>query len=181
MLKTALIVVAIVIAALLAYAAIRPDTFSVQRSTRVNAPPAMIFAIVNDFHRWTEWSPWEKLDPAMTRTLSGAASGPGAVYEWRGNGKVGAGRMEILASAPASAPTSTRQVTMKLDFIKPFEGHNIAEFTLVPQGAGTDVTWAMHGPTPFISKLMQVFVNMDSMIGKDFAAGLANLKARAEK
>ena len=175
MLKTILVIVAILIAAILAYAATKPDIFSVQRSARVNAPPAKIYAIVNDFHRWIDWSPWEKLDPAMTRTLSGAASGLGAVYEWRGNGKVGAERMEITESVPAS------KVGIKLDFIKPFEGHNIAEFTLVPQRDLTQVTWTMHGPTPFVSKLMQVFVSLDTMIGKDFESGLANLKTLAEK
>ena len=175
MIKAVAIVVVVLIVGLLYFAAIKPDTFSVQRSTTIKAPPEKLYAIVNDFHRWTDWSPWEKLDPLMTRTHSGAASGTGAVYEWRGNAKVGAGRMEITESVPAS------KVGIKLDFIKPFEGHNIAEFTLVPQGAGTDVTWAMRGPTPFVSKLMQVFVNLDSMIGKDFESGLANLKALAEK
>ena len=177
MLKTILIVVAIaiVIAAILAYAATKPDTFSVQRSARIKAPPETIYAVINDFHRWIEWSPWERLDPSMTRTQSGAPSGTGAVYEWSGNGKVGAGRMEIKESVPAS------RVGIQLDFIKPFEGHNITEFTLVPQGDATQVTWSMHGPTPFISKLMQVVVNMDTMIGKDFEAGLANLEALTEK
>lgn len=175
MLRIILIVVAIVIAALLAYAATRPGTFSVQRSARITAAPDTLYALVNDFHRWTDWSPWEKLDPLMTRTHSGAASGTGAVYEWRGNGKVGAGRMQITESVPAS------KVGIKLDFIKPFEGHNITEFTLVPHGDTTEVTWAMHGPTPFVSKLMQVFVKPDTMVGKDFEVGLANLKALAER
>ena len=175
MLNTILIVVAVVIAAILTFAATKPGTFSVQRSARIKAPPEKLYAIVNDFHRWTDWSPWEKLDPLMTRTHSGAASGIGAVYEWRGNGKVGAGRMEITESVPAS------KVGIKLDFIKPFEGHNLTEFTLVPQGDSTLVTWSMRGPTPFVSKLMQVFVNLDAMIGKDFESGLANLKALAEK
>ena len=175
MLTTILIVVAIVIAAILAYAATKPGTFSVQRSARIKAPPDKLYAIVNDFHRWTDWSPWEKLDPLMTRTHSGAASGTGAVYEWRGNGKVGAGRMEIRQTVPASS------VVIQLDFIKPFEGHNTTEFTFMPQGDATEVSWSMRGPTPFVSKLMQVFVNLDTMIGKDFEAGLANLKALAEK
>ena len=158
MLQTILIVVAIVIAALLAYAATRPGTFRVQRSARINAAPATLYAIVNDFHRWIDWPPWEKLDPLMTRAHSGAASG---------NGMVGVGRMEITESVPA------RKVGIKLDFIKPFEGHNIAEFTLVPQGDATLVNWSMHGPTPFVSKLMQVFVNLDTMVGKDFESFLA--------
>ena len=111
----------------------------------------------------------------MKRTHSGAASGKGAVYEWEGNSKVGKGRMEIVDTSPPS------KVTVKLDFLKPFEGHNVAEFTLEPKGDSTNVTWAMHGPAPYISKLMAVFVSMDSMVGKDFEAGLANMKAAAEK
>ena len=175
MLKTIAVIVVILIAGVLAFAMSKPDTFSVQRAASMKAPPEKIFAVVNDFHRWTEWSPWEKLDPAMKRTQSGAPSGKGAIYEWDGNSKAGAGRMEIIESTPAA------KVGIQLDFIKPFEGHNIAEFTLAPQGETTDVTWTMHGPAPFISKLMQVFVSMDTMIGKDFEAGLANLKAVVEK
>jgi uncharacterized protein YndB with AHSA1/START domain len=175
MLKTILLVIVVLIAGVLAFALTKPDTFTVQRSTSIKAPPEKIFAVLNDFKRWPEWSPWEKLDPQMQRTQSGAASGKGAVYAWEGNSKVGAGRMEILDTA---APN---KVDIKLDFIKPFEGHNTATFTMQPQGDATNVNWAMTGPTPFVSKLMQVFVNMDTMIGKDFEAGLANLKALAER
>ena len=175
MLKTLLIAVVVVILGILAFAATRSDSFSVQRSTTIHAPADKVFALINDFHRWGEWSPWEKLDPALQRTFSGPAAGPGTVYEWTGNSKVGAGRMEILKAAPAS------KIDIKLDFIKPFEGHNVAEFTLTPQGENTQVDWVMHGPAPFISKLMGVFVSMDAMIGKDFEAGLANMKSAAEK
>ena len=175
MLKIIAIIVVVVIAGVLALAATKPNTFRVERSASIKAPPDKIFAVLNDFHRWTEWSPWEKLDPAMKRTQSGPANGTGAIYEWEGNSKVGAGRMEILESTPAS------KLGIKLDFIRPFEGHNIAEFTLQPQGESTNVTWTMNGPAPFVSKLMQVFVNMDTMIGKDFEGGLANLKALTEK
>ena len=175
MLKTIAIVTAVLIAAVLIYATTKPDTFSVTRSASIKAPAEKIFAVINDFHRWTDWSPWEKLDPAMKRTQGGPASGKGATYAWEGNSKAGAGRMEIIESTPSS------KVGIQLDFIKPFEGHNIAEFVLVPQGDTTNLTWTMHGPTPYISKLMQVFVSMDSLIGKDFEAGLANLKALAEK
>jgi len=175
MLKTILIAVVVVIAGILVFASTRPDSFSVQRTTTVHAPPDKVFALVNDFHRWGEWSPWEKLDPEMKRTFGGPAAGVGATYAWTGNSKVGEGRMEILNTAPA------RKLDIKLDFIKPFEGHNIAEFTLTPQGENTQVLWVMHGPAPFISKLMGVFVSMDTMIGKDFEAGLANMKAAAEK
>ena len=175
MLKTVLIVIIVLVAAVLGFAATKPDTFSVQRSTSIKATPEKIFAVINDFHRWPDWSPWEKLDPAMKRTQSGAASGKGAVYEWDGNSKAGAGRMEIIESTPPS------KLGIQLDFIKPFEGHNIAEFSLTPGADSTRVNWVMHGPTPFVSKVMQVFVSMDTLIGKDFEEGLANLKALAEK
>ena len=175
MLKTILIAVVVVIAGILVFASTRPEAFSVQRTTTIHAPADNVFALINDFHRWGEWSPWEKLDPEMKRTFSGPAAGVGTTYEWTGNSKVGAGRMEILRAAPAS------KVDIKLDFIKPFEGHNITEFTLTPQGDNTQVDWVMNGPAPFISKLMGVFVSMDTMIGKDFEAGLANMKSAAEK
>ena len=172
---TLALVFAAAVAALLIYAATRPDAFRVQRDTHIQAPPERVFALLNDFRRWSEWSPWEKLDPAMQRSHSGAAAGPGAVYAWQGNGKVGAGRMEIKQAA---AP---RNLSIQLDFIKPFAARNTSEFTLESQGAATHLVWAMHGPSPFISKLMGVFVSMDKMIGKDFETGLANLKAASER
>ena len=175
MFKTIAIVVVVVIAGVLAFAATRPDAFRVERSVSIKAGPDKIFPYLDDFNRWAAWSPWEKLDPSMKRSFSGAASGKGAAYAWEGNSKVGAGRMEIT---DATAPT---RLLIKLDFIRPFEGHNTAEYTLEPAGDTTKVTWAMFGPAPYISKLMGVFVSMDSMIGKDFEAGLANLKAAAEK
>ena len=175
MLKIIAIVLAVVVAAILGIAMTKPDSFSVQRKTSIQAPPDRIFPLIDDFHNWNAWSPWEKLDPAMNRTHSGAASGKGAVYEWDGNSKVGKGRMEITDVTPPS------KVGIKLDFIKPFEGHNVAEFTLEPQGDSTNVTWVMNGPTPFVSKVMQVFISMDKLIGKDFESGLANLKSISEK
>jgi uncharacterized protein YndB with AHSA1/START domain len=171
----AIIVVVVVIAAVLALAAMRPNEFSVQRSVSIKAPPERIYPMLIDFRQWPAWSPWEKLDPDMKRTLSGPTSGTGATYAWQGSGKVGAGRMEIKE---ADAPS---RVTIQLDFIKPFEGHNVTDFTLAARGEQTEVTWLMHGPAPFVSKLMGLFVDMDKMIGKDFEAGLANLKAATEK
>jgi uncharacterized protein YndB with AHSA1/START domain len=175
MLKTIGIVIVVLIAALLAYAATQPDTFRVQRAASIKAPPEKVFAVLNDFQRWETWSPWEKKDPAMKRTFSAVSGGKGAQYAWEGNREVGQGRMEIAESVAPS------RLAIKLDFVKPFEAHNIVEFTLEPKGDSTNVTWAMHGPMPYISKLVTVFVNMDSMVGKDFEAGLANLKTVAEK
>ena len=174
MFNTIAIAVVILFAALLGFAATRPDTFRVQRAKSIEAPPEEIFALIHDFHQWGSWSPYEKLDPAMKRTYSGATRGNGAVYAWDGNGKAGAGRMEITDTSPPS------QVTIKLDFIKPFKNHNIAEFTLESKGAFTNVTWAMHGPNPYIAKVMHLIFNMDRLIGKDFETGLANLKTAAE-
>jgi len=169
------IVLAIAIAVVLIFAATKPNRFSVQRATTVKAPPEIIFPLINDFHQWGNWSPYEQKDPAMKRTYCGAESGKGAIYAWDGNKNVGSGRMEIL---DASAPS---KIQIKLDFFTPFEGHNTAEFTMLPQGHATSLTWLMHGPAPFMSKLMQVFMNIDNMIGKDFEIGLANLKRLAEK
>ena len=169
------VVLAIAIAIVLILAATRPDRFSVQRATTVKAPPEKIFPLINDFHQWGTWSPYENKDPAMKRNYSGAASGKGAVYAWDGNKNVGSGRMEILDTAAPS------KIVIKLDFFTPFEGHNTAEFTMLPQGDATNVTWLMHGPLPFMGKIMHVFINMDRMVGKDFEIGLANLKRFTEK
>jgi uncharacterized protein YndB with AHSA1/START domain len=169
------VLLAVAIAVVLILAATKPDTFSVRRTATVKAPPDSIFPLITDFHQWGGWSPYENKDPAMKRTYSGAASGRGAVYAWEGNNNVGSGRMEIL---DAAAPS---KIVIKLDFFTPFEGHNTAEFTMLPQGDVTSVTWLMHGPAPFMSRLMQVFINLDNMIGKDFEVGLANLKRLTEK
>jgi uncharacterized protein YndB with AHSA1/START domain len=169
------VVLAIAIAAVLILAASKPATFSVERTIDVKAPPDKIFALINDFHQWVSWSPYENKDPAMKRSYSGAESGKGAVYGWEGNSNVGAGRMEIL---DVSVPS---KILIKLDFFKPFEGRNTAEFTMLPQEGATHLSWVMRGPAPFISKLMQVFMNLDHMVGKDFEIGLANLKKLTEK
>src|SRR6266513_2520241 len=175
MLKTIGIVVVVVLAAILAFAATKPDTFRVQRGATIKAPPEKIFPLLNDFQRWEAWSPWEKKDPAMKRTFSAVTSGKGAQYAWEGNKEVGQGRMEIAESVPAS------KLAIKLDFAKPFEAHNTVEFTLEPKGDSTGVTWAMRGETPYLAKIVHVFIDMDKMVGKDFEAGLANLKNVVEK
>jgi len=171
---TLAIILAILIALLLILASTKPTTFSVHRAAEIKAPPERIFPLISNFHQWTGWSPWEKRDPALKRTYEGADSGKGAVYAWDGNRNVGSGRMEILEA-------SASKIVIKLDFFKPFEGHNTAEFTLSPEGAATNVKWVMHGPAPFMHRVMQVFMNFDKMIGKDFEAGLAGLKGLAEK
>ena len=179
MIKTIAIVVVVLlvvsVAGVLLLAVSKPDTFRVQRTTSVKASPDRIFPLIADFHGWSAWSPYEKLDPAMKRTFGGADKGKGAVYEWDSDGKAGKGRMEIT-DAPAPS-----KVTIKLDFFKPFESHNTAEFKLEPRGDTTELTWAMYGPNLFIGKVMSIFFDMDKMIGKDFETGLANLKTLAEQ
>lgn len=174
MLQTVAIVVVILIAAVLILAALKPTSFRYERSTSIEAPPQKVFPLIDDFHNWKQWSPWEKLDPALQRTYSGPPSGKGAVYAWQGNKNVGSGRMEITDSQPA------KKVLIKLDFISPFEAHNTAEFTLAPESGGTKVTWAMYGPSPFMPRLMSVFMNMEKMLTKSFDEGLASMKALAE-
>jgi uncharacterized protein YndB with AHSA1/START domain len=169
------VVIVVLLAAALAYAATKPDTFRVQRSTSIKAPPEKIFPLLDDLRSHATWSPWDQKDPAMKRTYSGAARGKGAVYEWDGNKNIGKGRMEITETSPPS------RVIFKLDFIKPFEAHNIAELVLEPKGDATNVTWAIYGPSPYLSKVMSLLCNMDKMIGKEFETGLANLKRLTEK
>jgi len=163
----------VLVAAIFAYAATKPDTFHIERTASIKAPPEKIFALINDFHQWGAWSPYEKKDPEMQRTHSGPASGKGAVYEWDGDHNIGKGRMEITDASPPS------KIVIKLDFMKPFEAHNIAEFTLEAKGDATNVTWAMYGRNSYIGKVMSIVFDMDEMVGKDFEIGLANLKAAA--
>lgn len=174
MFKTIALVVVLLIAGVLLFALTKPDTFRIERSTVIKAAPEKINALLTDFKQWAAWSPWEKKDPAMKRTYSGAANGKGTVYGWEGNKNVGTGRMEILDAQP-------QKVTIKLDFLASFEAHNTAEFDLQPQGDSTKLTWTMYGPSNYISKVMSVVMSMDNMVGPDFEAGLANLKAAAEK
>jgi len=175
MFKKIILGLIVVIAAILIFAATRPDTFRVERSASIKAPPEKVFALINDLGAQGSWSPWEKRDPAMKKTLSGAAAGKGAVYEWDGNSEVGKGRLEIT---DAIAPS---KVMLSLDMLAPFEAHNIVEFTLVPAGDSTQVTWVMHGPQPFLGKIIGIFIDCDKMVGKDFESGLAGMKAIAEK
>lgn len=174
MLKIIAIVFVVAIVAVLGYAATRPNTFRVARSTVIQAPPEKVYALIEDFHAWRSWSPYEALDPAMSRAYGGPAKGLGSTYDWSGNGKAGAGRMEIVKAV------SPGELDISLDFTKPFAAHHKARFTLVPEGDITRVTWAMEGASPFMFKVMSLVFDMDKMLGKDFETGLASLKAQAE-
>jgi carbon monoxide dehydrogenase subunit G len=174
MLKKILIGVAAIIVLILVFAMTKPADFRVERTATINAPPETIHSYLIDFHKWGDWSPWEKLDPNMQRTFEGPPSGTGSVYSWSGNSDAGSGRMEITGVAP-------NRVNIKLDFISPIEAHDNVSFVLQPQGNATQVTWSMIGDNNYIMKLMQVFVSMDSMVGKDFESGLANLKTASEQ
>jgi uncharacterized protein YndB with AHSA1/START domain len=175
MIKTIAIAIVLLIAAVLIYAATKPDTFRVERSTTIKAPPEKIFALINDFKQWEAWSPWEKIDPGLKRTYSGATNGVGSIYEWNGNKDIGQGRMEIVESTPPA------KVSLKLDFVTPFEAHNRVDFTLAQQGDMTTVTQAMYGPSPYVSKLMSIVFSMEKMVGGKYEEGLATLKAISEK
>ncbi len=176
---TALLVVAgVVVAAItivLVLALIKPDTFRVARTATIKASPDKIYPLIADFRSWTQWSPYEHRDPALKRTYRGTPGTVGQTYAWEGNRNVGRGSMTMFE---AIAPST---VGLKLDFISPFEAHNTVVFSLVPQGDVTLVTWDMQGPTPFMAKIMHVFMDMDKMCGNDFSQGLAKLKSEAEK
>lgn len=174
MLKTVLIVLVVAVVGLLGYAALRPDHFVFQRSTRIAAPPERVFALINDLHAFNTWNPWALKDPSTKMVYEGPPAGPGAAYSWDSQG-LGQGRMQIVEAVPG------RLVAARLQFIKPMPADNRVEFTLQPADGQTQVTWAMSGPMPYVSKLMTIFFTMDRMVGPDFEAGLANLKAAAEK
>lgn len=174
MLKKILLGLAAALVALAGFISTRPAAFSVQRSVTIQSPADLPFALVNDFHRWAAWSPWEKRDPGMTRTFTGADAGLDAMYEWTGNPEVGSGRMTIVESKPAE------RVRIRLEFLEPFEALNTTTFTFTPSGRDVTVTWRMEGRNAFLGKAFSLFVDMDEAIGKDFEAGLANLKAAAE-
>ena len=169
MLKKIAIVVAVILVALVAYVATRPADFRIVRSRTVAASPEVVHAYVNDFHKWPQWSPWEKLDPAMKREHSGAPAGPGAAYHWSGNNDVGEGTMTITDSRPPQS------VTIRLEFLKPFAATSTAQFDFAPSGSGTNVTWAMNGHNNFMAKAFSAFMDMDKMVGADFEKGLAAL------
>jgi uncharacterized protein YndB with AHSA1/START domain len=175
MLKTILLIVAAAIAALLIYAATKPDNFRLQRSTTIAAPPDKVFALINDLRQFNTWNPFAKMEPSAVITYDTTSAGVGGAYSWKGD-KTGEGRMQITESVPA------QRVLATLDFVKPFEAHNKVDFTVQPQGdKGSTVTWAMQGPMPYFHRVMTTFFDMDKTVGKDFEAGLANLKALAEK
>lgn len=175
MLEIVAIVITALIVAILIYAATRPDSFRIQRSTSIKSPPEKIFPLINDLHQWVAWTPWEKIDPEIKRTYGSITSGRGAVYEWSGNKNIGHGRMEITESSPSS------KVVLKIDFITPFEAHNTVEFTLATQRNSTVVTQAMYGSNSYLSKLMGLFFSMEKMVGEKYEEGLASLKVIAEK
>ncbi|MGH6648340.1 SRPBCC family protein [Aquabacterium sp.] len=173
MVKTILIVAGVGLAALLSYAATQPDTFTVQRSASIKTSSNKLHALINDLHQFNTWNPYNLKDPNIKGFYRGPVSGPGAHYDFEGNKDVGKGSIEITASA-------ADKVSMRLDMIEPFEGHNQVEFRLAPSAEGTQVTWAMQGAAPFMYKLVGLFIDMDHMIGRDFETGLANLKTKAE-
>jgi hypothetical protein len=148
--------------------------FKVQRSATMDAPASAVFSQVNDFHKWVGWSPWEKLDPNLEKTFEGPESGAGSMYSWKGNKKVGRGKMTMLEATPSS------RIKIQLDFFEPFAASNIAEFNFAENAGKTDVTWKMTGKKNYMMKVMCMFMNMDKLVGSDFEKGLAGMKGIVE-
>ena len=174
MLKTVLIILAVIVVAFVVVVAVQPSDFRVARSATIDAPPDVVFSHVNDLHKWQAWSPWAKLDPQCKFTFDGPASGRDAVFGWSGNNEVGEGKMTIVESRPNAL------VRIRLDFVKPFAATNMANFTFAPAGAGTSVTWAMTGERNFLFKAVGLFMDCDKMVGPQFEKGLAQLKSVSE-
>lgn len=170
------ILLALVIIAILFFVMLvgRPDDFKVTRSTVIAVTPDKVFPHVNDFHKWDDWSPWAKLDPACKNTFSGAAAGKDAGFAWDGNKKVGAGRMTITESRPNNL------IVIDLHFLRPFEASSITEFAFQPEGNGTKISWSMMTRNNLMSKVFGIFADCDNMVGKDFEKGLASLKSILE-
>jgi hypothetical protein len=175
MLKSIGIGAAVLVGGVLIAAAMRPDTFRVQRSADIKAAPETIFPLINDLHRFNGWNPFERKDPNLKRSYSGPESGKGAAYAFDGDSNVGKGSLEILDSAPAS------KVTMALRMREPFQVDNKVDFILQAKADAAEVTWAMQGAVPYFAKIIHLFIDMDRMVGTEFEAGLASLKAIAEK
>jgi Polyketide cyclase / dehydrase and lipid transport len=173
--STILFLILLAVGGLLLIAAMKPNSFRLERSAVINATPDTLFAHINDLRLWNDWSPWAIKDPAMTINYSGAQKGVGAAQSWDGNRNVGRGRMSIIESVASS------QVRYQLDFEKPMVARNIATFALKPEGSGTRITWDMAGPVSFAGKIMHTLFDMDKLIGADFETGLANLKQIAER
>ena len=174
MFKTILIVAAVAVIGFVILVLTRPADFRLTRSTTIAAPPAVVFAQVNDFHKWEAWSPWAKMDPNATNSFEGPPEGVGSKFSWAGNNKVGAGSMTITESRPSEL------VQLRLEFIKPFTATNTTEFTFQPQDGKTLVTWTMTGKNNFMAKAFSLFMDCEKMVGPDFEKGLANLKAVSE-
>lgn len=167
--------IAVLILILVVVVSMQPAAFRIERSMTKAAPPAAAFALVNDFHEWRSWSPWENVDPNLQRTYEGPTAGTGASYSWKGNGKAGQGRMTITESRPSEL------IQLRLEFLKPFKATNDVEFAFQPEGAGTRVVWSMTGTKGFVFKAFGLLMSMDKMVGGDFEKGLAAMKAAAEK
>ena len=174
MLKKIFLVLAALIVVFVIVVALQPAAFRVQRSITIAAPPSTVFPHVNDVHQFQEWSPWAKIDPNTKMTYEGPAAGTGAKFSWAGNNQVGEGAMSVTDSRP------NEKIEFKLEFKKPFEATNTADFTFQPEGDKTSVTWGMNGTKNFVMKAFGLFMDCDKMIGPDFEKGLASLKNISE-
>ncbi len=174
MFKTILIALVVIVVVFIVVVSMQPSEFRVTRTATISAPAPAVFAQVNDLYKWEEWSPWAKRDPAAKKTYEGPSAGTGAIYRWAGNKEVGEGSLTITESRPSDL------IRMKLEFLKPFQATNTAEFTFKPQGNQTVVTWTMTGKNNFIAKAIHLFMDMDKMVGGDFEMGLAQIKSVVE-
>lgn len=174
MLSTLLLVLAVLLAAVLIVAAFQPSEYRYERSATINAPASAIFPHVNSQRAWAAWSPWMKMEPTAKVEITGPESGVGATATWEGK-KIGAGTSTITESE------ENKRIRFRLDFKKPFEGTSTAEFTFLPEGNATNVTWSMEGHANYMSKLFGLIMNCKKMMSKQFDQGLNDLKTISEQ
>ena len=169
-----LLIIALIAAVIFLVVWMQPDNFCITRSTSISAPAQRVFDQVNNLHRWDGWSPWVKLDPNARTTFEGPPAGVGAVMRWDGNRNLGAGSMTVIESKTAEL------VRFRLDFLRPFKATHMGEFAFFQNDMQTHVSWSMTGKNSFLGKLINLVMNCDKMVGKQFDKGLADLKMVAE-
>jgi uncharacterized protein YndB with AHSA1/START domain len=170
-----LAIVVLAIAGILVAAGLQPSDYHVERSITIDAPREQVYALITDFERYGEWSPWEKLDPAMKKNVSGKPGEVGTRYAWEGNDQAGQGTMTVTAAQPPD------RVDLTIEFIKPFQAQNQVSWRLAPEGESTQMTWSMDGKNEgLVPKLFAMLMNMENMLGNDFDEGLENLKGVCE-
>jgi effector-binding domain-containing protein len=171
MLRKIAIVVAAVLLIFVAVGFLLPAVAHVERRITIEAKPAAVFALVNDFHQINQWSPWLDTDPNALYTISGPRRGVGATITWDGQ-IVGQGSQTITASEPYVRVTSA----LELDG----SGGAIGTFELLQTETGTHVIWSFDNDFGLNPVGRYFGLILDGIVGPNYEKGLQDLKTMAE-